>query len=266
MQRGGIFLKRIMLFCIPVIIFSFLVSGCNQKVEHQVQTNTPQLKLPTQTSLPKNNSNHIIVKPTVKRTTPEPIPELNNIKNTMYPDVVAEVGDTKITGLQLTMEEAIKRNNYVYMKKPQNQSFYEKVALGQLITNDLIDTEIKKQGITATDDEIKSSIEQDEKFYDSLPDNAPAKITFMQTIKADGFNSITDYMNSPKTINAVKKTLATGKLRNIILQSVPNGQNEPAKAWDDYIDKLINEGNYKIFIPVDIKGYQQIEQQVDLGN
>lgn len=40
--------------------------GCNLKTEHPVQTNTPQIKLPTQTSLPQNNSSHIIVQPTLK--------------------------------------------------------------------------------------------------------------------------------------------------------------------------------------------------------
>ncbi|WP_242833140.1 hypothetical protein [Desulfosporosinus acidiphilus] len=55
------------------------------------------------------------------------------------------------------------------------------------------------------------------------------------------------------------------KLRNLVLHSIPAGQNEAFKAWQDYTDKLINQGNYKIFIPVDIKGFQQLEEQVAIG-
>lgn len=41
------------------------------------------------------------------------------------------------------------------------------------------------------------------------------------------------------------------------------GQNAVQEAWGAYIDQLINnEANYKIFIPVDIKGYQEFKYNV----
>lgn len=236
--------------CIPLILLGLFLSGCNQKVEKQAQTN-----------------NHTqVVQATVTSPTNIEIPELNNIKNTKYPDVVAEVGSSQITGLQLTREIAIKQNDYTNnLKKPQNESFYEKVALGLLVKNALIDSEVKKKGITVTVEEAISYLEQQKESMDSLAENDPAKLAFNKYIKASGFDNISDYMKSQDLIIATQAILGRGKLKNSILQSIPKGQSEVTKDWNDYIDELINQGNYKILIPVDIKGYQQLEKQVVLG-
>jgi len=241
-------------------------SGCNQKIEQKAQTNIPQLQIPLQSMSPQTNNHTQVVQGTVGSTTNIEIPELNNIKNIKYPDVVAEVGDTKITGLQLTKEVIIKQNDYVNnIKKPQDESYYEKVALGLLVKNALIDNEVKKQGKTVTAEEAKSYLVQQEKSMDSLQDSDFAKITYNKTIKDNGFSNASDYINSPGIISITQIFLGRGKLKNSILQSIPKGQNEATNAWDDYTDKLINQGNYKIYLPVDIQGYRQLEEQVVLG-
>jgi len=266
MQEEGISLKKIVLIFVPVIIFSFLISGCNQKVEQQDQKSTPQLNLPFQNLSPQTNNHTTVAKATVGNTTEIDTPELNNIKNTKYPDVVAEVGNSKITGLQLAREVAIKQNAFVNnIKKPQEELFYEKVALGLLVKNALIDEEVKKQGMMVTPEEAKSYLEQQKKSMDSLPDSDPAKVAYIKTIKANGFDNASDYLNSPGVISVTQTILGRGKLKNSILQSIPQAQNEATKAWNDYTDKLINQGNFKIYVPVDIKGYQQLEEKVVLG-
>lgn len=266
MQEEGIPLKKIVLICVPVIIFSFLMVGCNQKVEKQDQTSTPQLNVHFQNLSPETNNHTTVVQATVGNTTVMDAPELNKIKNTKYPDVVAEVGDSKITGLELAKEVAIKQNAYVNnIKKPQGELFYEKVALGLLVKNALIDDEVKKQGMTVTPEEAKSYLEQQKLSVDSLPDSDPVKVAYIKGIKFNGFDNPSDYINSPGVISVTQTILGRGKLRNFILQSIPQAQNEATKAWNDYADKLINQSNYKIYIPVDIKGYQQLEEKAALG-
>lgn len=245
-------------------------SGCNQKIDQKAQTNITQLQIPLQTTTSQTITSHPIdstqiVQGTVGGTTNIEIPVPNNIKNINYPDVVADVGDTKITGLQLTWEVTIKQNAYVNMKKPQDESYYEKVALGLLVKNALIDNEVEKQGKTVTAEEAKSYLEQQEKSLDSLQDSDPTKINYNNAIKVNGFSNASDYINSPRIISTYQKLLGRGKLESSILQSIPQGQNEATEAWDDYTDKLINQGNYKIYLPVDIQGYRQLEEQVVLG-
>jgi hypothetical protein len=256
-------MKKILFSIVLLLILSLILIGCGQKVEQQAPTNI--LKT-VQSMKSQSNSHTQIVQATVGSTTNIAIPDLNNIKNVKYPDVVAEVGDTKITGLQLTREVVIKQNAFVNnIKKPQDESFYEKIALGLLVENALIDNEVKRQGLQVTTDEARSYLEQQKKSMDSLPDSDPAQKAYIQTIKANGFNNSTDYINSSETIKFTQILLGRGKLKHLVLHSIPPGQNEAYIAWQDYTDKLINQGNYKIFIPVDIKGYQQLEEKAAQG-
>ncbi|AFM40376.1 hypothetical protein Desaci_1350 [Desulfosporosinus acidiphilus SJ4] len=256
-------MKRILLSIVLSLLFSQILIGCGQKVEQQAPTNI----LKSVQSMKSQSNNHTqIVQATVGITTNIAIPDLKNIKNTKYPDIVAEVGDTKITGLQLTRGVAIKQNAFVNnIKMPQDESFYEKIALGLLVKNALIDTEVMRQGLQVTPDEARSYLEQQKKSMDSLPESDPAKEAYTKTINDNGFSTSTDYIDSPETIKFTQILLGRVKLRNLVLHSIPAGQNEAYKAWQDYTDKLINQGNYKIFIPVDIKGYQQLEEKAAQG-
>lgn len=56
---------------------------------------------------------------------------------------------------------------------------------------------------------------------DSLSESDPAKEAYLQTIKANGFNNSTDYINFPETIKFTQIILGRGKLRNSVLQSIP---------------------------------------------
>ncbi|AFM41521.1 hypothetical protein Desaci_2584 [Desulfosporosinus acidiphilus SJ4] len=256
-------MKRILVSIVLLLLLSQILIGCGQKAEQQVPTNI--LKA-VQSMTSQNNSHTQIAQPIVGSTTNIAIPDLKNIKNTKYPNVVAEVGDTKITGLQLTREVLIKQNDFVNnIKKPQDEFFYEKIALGLLVKNALIDNEVMRQGLQVTPDEASSYLEQQKKSMDSLPDSDPAKKAYTKTINDNGFSTSTDYINSPETIKFTQILLGRVKLRNLVLHSIPAGQNEAYKTWQDYTDKLINQVNYKIFIPVDIKGYQQLEEQTAKG-
>ena len=256
-------MRKSILIISLLILSSLFLFGCNQTNHKQTEPIEPQ----AQTAItPPGNPQGIVVPATVKSTMKVTLPELNNIKNTKYPDIVAEVGDTKITGLQLTREIAIKENDYVNnLKKPQTESYYEKVSLGLLVENALLDYEVKRQGLTASVEEAKAFLARHKTMIDSRPDNDPVKIALRQSYETNGFSNVSDYINSPNTISATQKILGDSKLKSMILKSVPQGQNEEVKAWDAYIDDLINQGNYKIFIPVDIKGYQQLEENTVLG-
>ncbi|KLU63520.1 hypothetical protein CEB3_c00970 [Peptococcaceae bacterium CEB3] len=178
-----------------------------------------------------------------------------SMRNEKYPDIVAEVGNYKITGSQLRREIAVKRNAYVnVIKKPQENSFYEKVALGLLITNALVNNEVKKKGFSVSTEEAKLYLQHQEKAMNALPDIDPAKTVYDKMVRGNGYSSAIDYVNSPEVIKVTQIILGRQKLRNSIEQSVLQGQNGAYKAWEDYTDKLISEGNYKVLIPVNVKG------------
>lgn len=268
-RKEGLFLldKRLSLLAI-ILILPMIVSGCSRKTVQQpdqyTQVNTAQLIIPLLENPPQNHVQ--IVQGTVGSTTEITMQDLNKIENTKYPDIVAEVGDSKITGLELTRKIAVQRNAFVNnIKKPQDESFYEKIALGLLMKDALIDNEVTRQGLTATVEEAKSYLEQQDKSMDLLPESDPAKVAYFKTIKDNGFNNASDYINSSGIVSMTQKSLGRGKLKSSVLQSIPKGQNSATKAWEDYTDKLINQGNYKIFVPVDIKGFQQLEDRVVLG-
>jgi len=99
-----------------------IVSGCSQKTVQQpdryTQVNTQQLKKPSLENPPQNHVS--IVKGTVGSTTEITMHDLNKIENTKYPNIVAEVGDSKITGKELTREIMIKQYSYTNLNRPQN--------------------------------------------------------------------------------------------------------------------------------------------------
>ena len=239
--------KRLSLLAM-ILILLMIVSGCSQKTAQQpdryTQINTQQLKTPSLENPPQNHVQ--IVQGTVGSTMEITMHDLNKIENTKYPDIVAEVGDSKITGLELTREIAIQRNAFVNnIKKPQDESFYEKIALGLLMKDALIDNEVKRQGMAVTVEEAKSYLEQQEKSMDSLPDSDIAKIAYTKTILNNGFSNASDYINSLGIISMTQISLGRGKLKNSVLQSISQEQNEAYKAWQDYTDKLINDSGAK---------------------
>ncbi|AFM40411.1 hypothetical protein Desaci_1388 [Desulfosporosinus acidiphilus SJ4] len=244
-----------------ILSLSLFLFGCNQKKVEEAQVNQTQVQIPVQ-----KGDHFQVVQGTVGNTSSPNMADINNLRNTKFPEIVAEVGDYKITGLQLTKEIALKRNDYINnIKKPQSEAFYEKVALGLLVKNALIDNEVKKQGLTVTVEEAKAYLEQQEKSMTSLPDSDPAKEAYLKDIKINGFDNVSEYINSQNVINMTQTILGRAKLKNAVLQSISQDQNEASKAWDDYTEKLLDQGNFKILLPIDIKGYQQLEAQVALN-
>lgn len=254
--------KKVSLIVIVfLLLVGSIVSGCNRKEAQQAQENTPLFEMAKQ-----NNSHVSIAQPIVSEESSKELPNLNNITNTKYPDIVAIVGDSKISGLELTREILIKQYSYKSQNKPQSDSFYEEVSLGLLVKNALIDNEVKIKRMTVSTEDAKSYLEQQKQTMDSLSDSDSAQMAYNKTITENGFSNASDYVNSPGAISATQTFLGRERLRNFVQKTISKDQNTAHNAWEDYTDQLINnDGNYKVLIPVEIKGFQQLEDKVSLN-
>lgn len=166
--------------------------------------------------------------------------------------VVAKVGNITITESQLLSEVHIKKKAFENMDKPQNDEFYQKVALGLLIKNALIDNEVRNKGISVSKQEALEFLNQQLEYMQSLADTELAKIQYIDIIKSGGFSNPEDYVNSPKIIFVTQKILARSKLKELI-----RGSNQ---VWQEYADNLLNANEYEIFVPIDISGFSKIER------
>lgn len=185
-----------------------------------------------------------------------------NVNAKESPEIVAKIDDIEITEQTFsTMVEAEKNNwGKLNVNMPNDDLYYEKVVLKRLITNALLDVQAKKEGIVVSDkeasDEIKNQLQQ----IKCLAPDDPVKISFLNQIKSSGYNSIEDYAKDSRVLDTYRKQLARVKLRNTFYETVSKtaGPDERGKAWEDYKNNLINTGDYEIYIPVDIKGFEPV--------
>lgn len=202
-----------------------------------------------------------------------------------YPDVVAKIADVSISGKDLAMQVELEMNKYEKIKQPRDYSFYEEVALKNLIVNILLDKEAEKKGLNVNKEEVLKYINDTIKVIDSVDNNDPNKIELIKEIKSKGFSSIKDYMNDPTYIEVAKKVLVKAKLRNLIYNTtlqpteedidnyITKNHLEDAKQdlkiresirkflyqqskiniWKKYIEELFQNNEFEVLIPIDIK-------------
>ncbi|OAT80805.1 SurA N-terminal domain-containing protein [Desulfotomaculum copahuensis] len=168
---------------------------------------------------------------------------------TGYPAVVAEVAGKNITGRELASEKQLIKNNWAKIGRPQSDSWCERAALRTLVLNSLLDCEASKKGIKVTNQEALNYLEAVYGKIKSLSDNNPAKISYLKDVKSSGFTSPEEYIHSPGVLNATQKILARTGLRNRLYQSGYSG------TWQSYEEQLLDKGDYRLFINVDIKNF-----------
>lgn len=168
----------------------------------------------------------------------------NNIKTTTSDSaIVAQVGNTTITASQFLSRVLNEKQAFESIKKPQSEEFYKKVTLGLMIQEILLTSEAQKQGISVSAEETVDYLNQQRETMQSLSDNDPEKIKYLEKIKAQGFNNASDYTKSSKVISDTQKSLIIVKLLN--------------KSGPNIAETLLNQKDYKIYIPIDISGFQK---------
>lgn len=210
-----------------------------------------------------------------------------------YTDVVAKIGNTELTGNQLSGQVEIEKNKWERIGNPQTEIFYVKAALRQLVLNELLEVAAKKKGIVITDEEASKYLNNIVNNIEKLDDNAPASIQLYNDIKACGYNSIEDYVNSPLVIESTKNVLMRAQVKDQVLSTVsmPSDeevdnyiklnklnisspeqrtaikhlihQNNISQKWNKYINDLIASDNYELFLDVDIKGFMYPEVELN---
>ncbi len=171
--------------------------------------------------------------------------------------LVAKVGQQEITEAEFEEQMKIKKDAYENLGIPQTDDFYKTVSLGLLVERVLLEQEAESRGIIVSTEEVVAYLKKQLEEMEKLHDNDPGKIEYYNAIKLNGYNTPEDFINAPEVISAQKKVFA----RNLLKETIA-----PKEDWDEYAERLLNaEENYEIFIPVDIRGYRELERTVIEG-
>jgi CRISPR/Cas system CSM-associated protein Csm2 small subunit len=168
----------------------------------------------------------------------------NNVKATSSDSaIVAQVENTTITASQFLSRVQNEKQAFESIKKPQSEEFYKRVTLGLMIQEILLANEAQKQGITVSREETVDVLNQQMRAIESLGENDPEKIRYLKKIKAQGLDNPSDFVKSSEVISDTQKSLVIGKLLN--------------KSGTNITDTLLNQKNYKIYVPIDISEFQK---------
>ncbi|WP_018211884.1 SurA N-terminal domain-containing protein [Desulfitobacterium hafniense] len=211
-------------------------------------------------------------------------PSINQIKNQNYSDIVAVVAGNTITGQDLTRQIEFEKKKWENVGLTKDASSYEKLALGQLISNALLDEQVQKRNLIVTEKEAEQYLKDIAKAINESNNDAE-KVNFMSAIKASGFSTADEYIKSPDVIKSTSKVLARGKLKADIISSVEapsdaevlefidqnnlktndlKGVKEQMlnirqqSVWETFNNSLLNDAAYDIKIGIDVKDYKDL--------
>lgn len=210
-------------------------------------------------------------------------------KPAQHQEIVAKIGNVVIAGNDFTEQVEIEKNKWERIGVLQSETFYEKAALRQLVLNKLLENDAKGKGIVITDKEASNYLNNIVNTINKLKENDPSSIQFYNDVKASGYDTVEDYVNSPFVIESTKNVLMRAQVKKQIFSTVslPTDeevdsyiiknnldvnnpeqraimkyqiyQNNIIKKWDRYIDDLIDKGDYELFVNIDIKGFKYPE-------
>lgn len=211
-------------------------------------------------------------------------PVVKDVKNVKYPEIVAKVGDKEITGMDLTRAVIIERAKWENVGQPQEESFYEKCALQQLIINTLLENSASDKGIFVSYQDAKDHLLTEINRIMMMEDSNTYKTDFIKYVKKMGYKDLNEYATSDEVIKATQKALSRLKLQETIKLSVPTPTiseitkyaqergikldeksiedikkdiliEKGSKAWLDFKQNLLKDKNYEILINIDIDNF-----------
>jgi hypothetical protein len=205
------------------------------------------------------------------------------VDNTDYPNIVANVKGHEISGNEFTNNIELEKSKWERFGKPQTKSFYETTVLKRMVLNILMDADAKQKGLTVTNQDASEYLTDTVKKLNSLSNDDPARNQFLNEIAAYGHTDINEYTKDPNVLNATKDLLLRAKLKRYIYNTVSTPSDEEVdtyiksknirlaepdhkegikqlllqekrtNAWKNYVNQLLNEKDYQLFVPIDIK-------------
>jgi len=208
-------------------------------------------------------------------------PNLKNIENEKYPEVVAQVGDVLISGADLSKRIEVEKANWEYSNLPQEESFYERSALQQLVLRALLDKRVKELNITVTNDEAKNYLMSQIGLMESSKSDDSLIKQFKLYLNDLGYTNLEEYSESSEVISVTQKILARLELEKRIKENIKGISSDEitnyikergitlddnnleiiktklllekrSKAWSDYKKELLKTQSHKEFVDINI--------------